>query len=109
MMKIRGSFVITVIMLMITGTGYAQQRSGPVSTGTDIAVVSTRYGKVRGYVDDGIYAFKGIPYAKAERFMPPHTPDKWEGVRQCTIYGPQAMQNAAYNWGGQSDYNFGFQ
>lgn len=28
-------------------------------------------GKVAGYVENGIYIYKGIPYAKAERFMPP--------------------------------------
>ena len=93
---------------MITA-GYAQQKSGSILTGKDIAVVSTKYGKVRGYVDDGIYAFKGIPYAKAERFMPPKAPDNWEDVRQATIYGPQAMQGSSLNWGGQGDYNFGFQ
>ncbi|HYQ58594.1 MAG TPA: carboxylesterase family protein, partial [Draconibacterium sp.] len=72
-------------------------------------VVPTKYGKVRGYIDDGIYAFRGIPYAKAERFMPPQAPDKWDDVRQCQIYGPQAMQGKAQSWGGQSDPHFGFQ
>jgi len=82
---------------------------GPIQAGEDIAVVATDYGSVRGYIDDGIYAFKGIPYAKAERFMPPQPPDPWEGVIQTTIYGPQAMQATAQNWTGQSDENFGFQ
>lgn len=107
-MKRQCFFMFTLLILMITA-GYAQPKPGPILTGNDIAVISTKYGKVRGYVDDGIYAFKGIPYAKAERFMPPHEPDKWEDVRQTTIYGPQAMQSTSLSWGGQSDYNFGFQ
>ena len=107
-MKRQCFFMFTLLISIITA-GYAQQKSGPILTGKDIAVVATRYGKVRGYVDDGIYAFKGMPYAKAERFMPPQAPDKWEDVRQSTIYGPQAMQSASLTWGGQSDYNFGFQ
>jgi para-nitrobenzyl esterase len=105
-MKKQFSLILMMAIAMISSDGYGQ--SGPILAGDDIAVVTTRYGKVRGYVDDGIYAFKGIPYAKADRFMPPQAPDKWEGVRQVTIYGPQAMQGTAQHWGGQSDYNFGF-
>ena len=97
-----------IVAFFICGTlAYGQQ--GPILAGDNLAVTNTSYGKVRGYIDDGIYAFKGIPYATAERFMPPQVPDKWDGVRQCTIYGPQAMQGKAQNWEGQSDYNFGFQ
>ena len=103
------AFIIAFMVGLFTTGGYAQQYSGPILTGKDIAVVATGYGKVRGYMDDGIYAFKGIPYAKAERFMPPQAPEKWQDVRQCTIWGPQAMQSSSPAWGGQSDYNFGFQ
>ncbi|WNH09215.1 carboxylesterase family protein [Thalassobellus suaedae] len=71
-------------------------------------MTSTLNGKVRGYIDDGIFAFKGIPYAQAERFMPPKAPENWEGIRQCQIFGPQAMQPTAQNWEGQSEFNFGF-
>ena len=56
------------------------------------SVVKTTYGNVSGYHEDGINIFKGIPYAKAERFMPPQEPDAWEGVRQCISYGPVAKQ-----------------
>ena len=108
-MKRKQFFILVLVVMGMATTGFAQQRPGPVLTGKDMAVVATAHGKVRGYIDDGIYAFKGIPYAKAERFMPPQAPDKWEDVRQCTIYGPQAMQGSSQNWGGQSDYNFGFQ
>ncbi len=108
-MKKQLLFTIIAFSLMIAAGASAQQNPGPILTGKDIAVVSTKYGKVRGYVDDGIYTFKGIPYAKAERFMPPQAPDNWDEVRQCTIYGPQAMQGSSLSWGGQSDYNFGFQ
>lgn len=105
-MKKKITFIIVIVVALTALKTYAQP--GPIVAGENIAVVQTIYGKVRGYIDDGIYAFKGIPYAKAERFMPPQSPDKWEGVRQYTIYGPQAMQGTSQNWGGQSDYNFGF-
>lgn len=55
-------------------------------------IVETSYGTISGYIDDGIYTFKGIPYAQAERFMPPQKPDSWEGVREQTKFGPIAMQ-----------------
>jgi len=31
-----------------------QQKSGPIEAGENIAVVSTTYGDVRGYIDDGV-------------------------------------------------------
>jgi para-nitrobenzyl esterase len=55
-------------------------------------LVKTTHGVISGSVDDGIYSFKGIPYAKAERFMPPQAPDSWKGVRDATRFGPIAMQ-----------------
>ena len=61
-----------------------------VITGENIAVTNTESGKVRGYIHDGTFIYKGIPYAKAERFMPPSKADSWEGVRSSTMYGPVA-------------------
>jgi len=64
------------------------QNNDPIIAGKDIAIVQTIYGKVRGYIHNGIYTFKGIPYARAERFMAPEKPAKWEGVRSSMAYGP---------------------
>ena len=60
------------------------------------AVVRTESGRVKGIDQEGSMAFLGIPYAKVERFMPPQPVDKWEGIRVCDHWGPQAMQNT---WG----------
>lgn len=65
------------------------------SPGND-PVVKTSSGTISGSIDDSIFTFKGIPYAKAERFMPPQEPDKWEGVLECTKFGPVAKQVAAW-------------
>ena len=81
---------------------------GELTTGED-SIVSTTYGRIQGYNDAGIYTFKGIPYAKAERFMPPQYPDKFEGVKKCQVYGPKAMQNQNVRWNTPTDYDFGFQ
>ena len=56
--------------------------------GKNIALVQTEYGKVRGYIHNGIYTFKGIPYAKAKRFMPPERPSSWKDIRSSMTYGP---------------------
>ncbi|HYQ59249.1 MAG TPA: carboxylesterase family protein [Draconibacterium sp.] len=97
-----------VIVVLMTTFSYAQN-PGPIEAGDNIAVVATKYGKVRGYIDDGVFAFKGIPYAKADRYMPPKPPDTWDDVLQCTIFGPKAMQSSSTEWRGRSDENFGFQ
>jgi para-nitrobenzyl esterase len=60
----------------------------PIIAGKDIAIVQTEYGKVRGYIHNGIFTFKGIPYGKAERFMAPEKPASWPGVRSSMAYGP---------------------
>ena len=55
-------------------------------------IVKTTYGSISGSFEDGVFSFKGIPYAKAERFMPPQAPDAWDGVHEHTKFGPIAMQ-----------------
>ena len=61
-------------------------------------VVSTTSGKISGIMQEGSMAYLGIPYAKVERCMPPLPVEKWEGVRACDHWGPQAMQQT---WGRQ--------
>ncbi len=56
------------------------------------AVVKTTHGSVSGSIEDDIFIFKGIPYAQAERFMPPQDPDAWDEILECTEYGPVARQ-----------------
>jgi para-nitrobenzyl esterase len=75
-----------------------------VSTPPD-AIVETQYGKVRGCVRDGVFVFKGVPYAAdtggAARFLPPQPPKAWTGVRSALAYGPCCPQVVRTGW--QSD------
>jgi para-nitrobenzyl esterase len=59
-------------------------------------VVSTEAGKVRGRIADGAVSFLGIPYAAAPigslRFQAPQPHGMWDGIRDCSEYGPTAPQ-----------------
>lgn len=69
-----------------------------ISASSSSAVVQTEYGKIAGYSDNGVYIFKGVPYAEAERFMPPANPKSWEGVRSSRAYGPVCPQGKRMGW-----------
>jgi para-nitrobenzyl esterase len=69
--------------------------SGPAVATSAVAaepVVATRQGNVRGSRAEGVFAFKGIPYAAppfgANRFRPPQPAASWDGVRDALEYGP---------------------
>jgi para-nitrobenzyl esterase len=56
-------------------------------------IVDTTAGKVQGLHKDGVLQFRGIPYARAERFGPSRPTDGWVGIRDATAFGPMAHQN----------------
>ncbi|THD78512.1 MAG: carboxylesterase/lipase family protein [Phenylobacterium sp.] len=66
------------------------------------AIVETRSGKVRGAVRDGVYTYKGVPYAadtgKAARFLAPAPAPSWTGVRTALSYGPCCPQVVRGGW-----------
>ena len=53
----------------------------------DTAKVCTTAGIVKGYEHNGLCIFKGIPYAKAQRFRAPRPVEPWEGVFDASSYG----------------------
>ncbi len=60
-------------------------------------VAETTAGRVSGYIDEEILAFKGIPYGAdtaTTRFRAPRPPEPWSGVRECVEFGPRAPQPA---------------
>jgi len=58
-------------------------------------VASTAQGRVEGLAAGNSLAFKGVPYARARRFMPPEPPEGWSGVRPAVSFGPSALQTNA--------------
>ncbi|MCP4006523.1 MAG: carboxylesterase/lipase family protein [bacterium] len=58
--------------------------------------VETSYGRLRGSETRGIRVFRGIRFARPPsgslRFLPPHAPESWTGVRDARVFGEAAPQ-----------------
>jgi para-nitrobenzyl esterase len=63
---------------------------------TTTTTATTSLGKLRGALDGGVVAFRGIPYAQPPigplRFAPPARPRGWSGTRSAERFGPAPMQ-----------------
>ena len=91
----------TALLLTACGGRGQHGRSecpGALETSAAASTVQTKYGPVAGYVDDGVFIYKGIPYAKAECFMQAEDPDSWTEVRASRAYGPTCPQGARTGW-----------
>lgn len=60
------------------------------------SIVETRSGRVRGADIDGVFSFKGVPYAAPpagpNRLRPPQSAEPWVGVRDAVEFGPKPPQ-----------------
>jgi para-nitrobenzyl esterase len=60
-------------------------------------VVKISGGKIEGGHEDGLFIFRGVPYAAPPlgelRWLPPQPVKPWEGVRQAKTVGAMAPQN----------------
>jgi para-nitrobenzyl esterase len=83
-------------------TGAHQQEPATCSTPRS-AVAKTQYGPVRGYVDGGVFTFKGIPYGAntggENRFLPPKPPERWKDEYPALVYGGNCPQHL-HDWTG---------
>ena len=91
-----------LVALLVLSCGQPSRRTaecyGSLETSAKQTTVKTVSGPVAGYVDDGVFIYKGIPYAKAERFAPAVDPDPWTDVRPSRAYGPTAPAPARSGW-----------
>jgi para-nitrobenzyl esterase len=73
----------------------AHQESGDCSTPRS-AVAKTQYGKVRGFLADGVLTFKGVPYgqptAGENRWLPAKPPVPWPNEYPALVYGANCPQ-----------------
>jgi para-nitrobenzyl esterase len=83
-------------------TGVHQQEPGTCSTPRS-AVANTRYGKVRGYLDGGVFTFKGVPYGQntggENRWLPAKPPVPWKDEYPALVYGANCPQTL-HDWTG---------
>ena len=80
----------------------AHQEPGNCST-PRTAVAKTQYGKVRGFVDGGVFTFKGIPYGQTtageNRWLPAKPPIPWGDEFPALVYGANCPQKL-HDWTG---------
>ena len=73
----------------------AHQEPGNCST-PRTAVAKTQYGKVRGFIDGGVFTFKGVPYGQdtggENRWLPAQPPVPWKDEYPALIYGGNCPQ-----------------
>lgn len=74
---------LSILLLFLTAFTGAMAQEETCSENT---IVRLTTGMAQGEIQNGIYVYKGLPYARADRFMPPELPDSWEGVRNFTEY-----------------------
>jgi len=75
--------------------GAALALATPRARAAEALVATTRHGRVRGDVDDGVLAFRGVRYGAdtgPRRFQPPAPPTAWPDIADATAYGPASPQ-----------------
>ena len=103
-------YILILAILLSPGVTVGQKNSGdnlPIVSGAMVAVVQTESGKVKGYIHNGTYTYKGIPYGQAKRFMPATKPAAWDGVRSSMAYGPVCpLINPTTNVSDESEFAY---
>lgn len=103
-MTLRHVFLSLPAVMLIAGacSSRTENRSaeclGAIETSAKNTTVKTVSGPVSGYIDDGVFIYKGIPYAKAGRFQEPQDPEPWKEVRASRAYGPTCPQDKRAGW-----------
>lgn len=71
------------------------------------AVATTRYGKVRGYMEDEVFVFKGVPYGAStggeNRWLPAKPPTPWDGEYPALTYGANCPQRL-HDWSSEQTF-----
>ncbi len=83
----------SILLLFLFSYGYST--TADTSQHSSAPVVATTAGRVRGYFQEGICAFKNIPYGAStagRRFLPPMPPAPWNHVGDATKFGSIAPQ-----------------
>ncbi len=99
-MTLKPTILLTLLMAC-GGSTLASAAPDAIQAGPDIAIATTPSGKIQGFVHNAILTYRGIPYATAERFMPPQPTRKWADTKMALLYGnicPQSASNPLANF-----------
>jgi Carboxylesterase family len=91
--KLTGGFLLLSSLLAAEGISLPAKGADPA----DRSLVRTESGPVRGFVENGVHEFLGIPYAAPPvgplRWMPPQPPASWTKPLDATAFGNTCPQN----------------
>jgi len=93
--------ILLPLLLAFGGSTLASAAPDAIQAGPHIAIATTQSGAVQGFVHNAILTYRGIPYATAERFMPPQPLPKWADTKMALLYGnicPQSASNPLANF-----------
>lgn len=92
-----GPATVALSVALAVGLAACATSNEHLAAAADAPQVHTAGGDVRGFVDDGISVFRGIPFAGdvsgEGRWRPPGPPPQWQGVRDATRHGPICPQS----------------
>ncbi len=90
------SRILAAAAVLGTGLGPGLWPTASHAASNPSGVAQTSHGPVRGYLEDDINVFKGIPYGGptggSNRFLPATNPQPWTQVRDSVEYGSSAAQ-----------------
>ncbi|MEW6129061.1 MAG: carboxylesterase/lipase family protein [Acidobacteriota bacterium] len=89
-------FLAFILTIGLIGSIYLVPQASPSSTDNFNGIIKVEDGLISGSTLEGVRIFKGIPYAAPPignlRWKPPQPALPWNGVRECTEYGPDCPQ-----------------
>jgi para-nitrobenzyl esterase len=95
---------VAVIAVAAAGGALAACDNAPAEPAAPAdPIATTQYGKVKGYLEDGVTVFKGVRYGAdtaTTRFQPPRAPEPWTDVKDALAYANSAPQPASGDGGG---------
>jgi para-nitrobenzyl esterase len=91
----RQALLALLLTPLLAGAVVVPAAAGRTAANSD-PTVTIANGRARGLVEDGTFAFRGLPYAApptgALRWRAPQPPASWKGVRNATRYAPSCPQ-----------------
>lgn len=95
----RGGALLTAGVL-VTALAACSGGGDPGASSTEFtepAVAEVTAGQLFGYLNEGVYTFRGVKYAEVDRFERAKPVEPWDGVKPALTYGPTCQNGANDN------------